>query len=163
MLWPAVFFFLLQVSDHHLSQQKLSLVQSHQWTSLTGYKNKVKVFFFFFQVIKKEFLLTKSIHYQAEGWWEKRWKYEIWNTVYLSTKISQIIRVQKIDIYISEVQLWKRYFYRHSTCIRFCLFTLKLRVSIILIQKVLWENQETSKNVLMSISKTMLFLMNLER
>lgn len=123
---------------------------------------------FFFQVIKKEFLLTKSIHYQAEGWWEKRWKYEIWNTVYLSTKISQIIRnkqrkVQKIDIYISEVQLWKRYFYRHSTCIRFCLFTLKLRVSIILIQKVLWENQETSKNVLMSISKTMLFLMNLER
>ena len=50
-----------------------------------------------------------------------------------------------------------------DTFFRFCLITLKLRVSIILIQKVLCENQETSKNVLMSISKTILFLMNLER
>ena len=97
MLWPAVFFFLLQVSDHHLSQQKLSLVQSHQWTSLTGYKNKVKVFFFFSRVIKKEFLLTESVHFQAEGWWEEIWKYEIWNTVYLSTKISQNYKKQTED------------------------------------------------------------------
>lgn len=68
--------------------------------------------FFFSRVIKKGFLLTKSVHFQEEGWWEERWKYEIWNTVYLSTKISQNYKKQIED----SAAYW--YLYLRSTIVK---------------------------------------------
>ena len=113
MLWPAVFFFSCCRYQTIICHSRNCLLCSHinglLWQAT---RTRWRSFFFFSRVIKKEFLLTKSVHYQAEGWWEEKWKYEIWNTVYLSTKISQNYKKQIED----SAAYW--YLYLRSTIVK---------------------------------------------